>query len=73
MSKNQNLDTGGQFAQNQNNAMSDDPRDGGRNSFTAHSEGGGVEPAPDKQDQARIEALGRRGAAAQAGQDNAER
>jgi hypothetical protein len=61
MSKNQNLDTGGQLTQNQNNAMSNDPADGSRNSFTARGEGGGAEPAPDEQSKDLIEEFGRRG------------
>ena len=53
------------FTQNQNNAMSDDPGDGSRNSFTA-DEGPStpVEKAPknDAQDQSTIEAFGEEGA-----------
>ena len=66
MSKNQNLDTGGQLTQNQNNAMSDDPADGSRNSFTARADGGGTEPASDSQGKAQIDEFGRRGAASAA-------
>lgn len=55
-----------QLTQNQNNAMSDDPKDGGRNSFIAGREGGKtpVENAPeqDGQDQSTIEAFGEEGA-----------
>jgi hypothetical protein len=63
MSKNQNLDTGGQLTQNQNNAMSDDPRDGGRNSNKApviDGEGPSGE-RPDEQNQDRLRELGERG------------
>ena len=56
----------GDFTQNQNNSMSDDPADGGRKSFTA---GGGKHDrapgAPDEQGQERIEELGREGAGQQ--------
>ena len=52
----------GDFTQNQNNSRSDDPGDGGRNSFTA---GGGKHDkapgAPEEQDQERIEEFGREG------------
>ena len=64
MTKSQHTSTG-DFAQNQNNAMSDDPGDGSRNSFTA-DEGARtpVEKAPtgDAQDQSTIEAFGEEGA-----------
>ena len=49
---------------NQNNAMSDDPADGQRNSFVAGKDGTTpVEKAPpgDAQDQATVEELGREG------------
>ena len=53
----------GDFTQNQNNSMSDDPGDGGRKSFTA---GGGKHDrapgAPEEQDKDRIEEFGRKGA-----------
>ena len=51
--------------QNQNNAMSDDPGDGSRKSFTLGKDGETpVEKAPegDKQDQSTIEAFGEEGA-----------
>jgi hypothetical protein len=52
--------------QNQNNAMSDDPGDGSRNSFTTGRDGGktAAEKAPDQddQDQSTIEAFGEEGA-----------
>ena len=53
------------FTQNQNNAMSDDPGDGSRNSFTAApEESAAVEKKPkqDAQDQSTIEAFGEEGA-----------
>jgi hypothetical protein len=52
--------------QNQNNAMSDDPGDGSRKSFTTGRDGGktAAEKAPDQdaQDQSTIEAFGEEGA-----------
>ena len=52
--------------QNQNHAMSDDPGDGSRNSFTAGRDGGktAAEKAPkqDDQDESTIEAFGEEGA-----------
>jgi len=52
----------GDFTQNQNNSMSDDPGDGGRKSFKA---GGGKHDgapgAPEEQGEERIEELGREG------------
>ncbi len=52
--------------QNQNNAMSDDPGDGSRKSFTTGRNGGrtAAEKAPeqDDQDQSTIEAFGEEGA-----------
>jgi hypothetical protein len=63
MSKNQNLTREGDgFTQNQNNAMSDDPGDGGRrtNKPDAHDDG----PAgrrPSDQGPERLVELGRRG------------
>jgi hypothetical protein len=57
-----------QFTQNQNNAMSDDPRDGSRNSFVLGRDGPPTAaenpPEEDSQDQSRIESLGREGAGA---------
>ena len=53
----------GDFTQNQNNAMSDDPADGGRKSFTAGGGTHGQAPgAPEKQDKDKIEEHGRKGA-----------
>ena len=52
----------GDFPQNQNNGMSDDPRDGSRESFTAEGEKAkGVPGAPESQGKERIEQLGRQG------------
>ncbi len=52
--------------QNQNNAMSDDPGDGSRKSFTTGRVGGKTAaekaPAQDDQDQSTIEAFGEEGA-----------
>ncbi|MEO7826107.1 MAG: hypothetical protein ABIR60_03115 [Allosphingosinicella sp.] len=52
--------------QNQNNAMSGDPGDGGRKSFVTGRDGGGTaaEKAPEQDDQDRstIEAFGEEGA-----------
>ena len=52
--------------QNQNNAMSDDPGDGSRKSFTTGRDGGKTAaekaPAQDDQDQSTIEAFGEEGA-----------
>ena len=65
MSKNQhNLDSTNR-GENQNNQMSDDPRDGSRNSFVVGKDGTTpVEKAPeqDEQDQSTIEAFGEEGA-----------
>ena len=64
MSSNQN--NSGDQPQNQNNAMSDDPGDGGRNSLTTGRDGGrtAAEKAPkqDDQDESTIEAFGDEGA-----------
>jgi hypothetical protein len=46
---------------NQNNAMSDDPRDGSRNSFTAEERTGEAPPAPDEQGKHRLRELGQKG------------
>ena len=53
----------GDFTQNQNNAMSDDPSDGSRNTFNPAPEPTAAEKTPkdDAQDQERIEELGREG------------
>ena len=59
-------DSGSDQPQNQNNAMSDDPGDGSRNSFTTGRDGGRTAaekaPAQDEQDQSDIEAFGEEGA-----------
>lgn len=50
------------LTQNQNNAMSDDPGDGGRKSFTTTIEGEGPPGAkPDDQGAERLAELGRKG------------
>ena len=50
------------LTQNQNNAMSDDPGDGGRKSFTTTIEGEGPPgAAPDDQGPDRLAELGRQG------------
>jgi hypothetical protein len=58
--------SGNDQPQNQNNAMSDDPGDGSRNSFTTGRDGGKTAaeraPAQDDQDQSTIEAFGEEGA-----------
>jgi hypothetical protein len=51
----------GDMPQNQNNAMSDDPGDGGRKSFTTGGEGTGPAGAPDDQGPDRLAELGRKG------------
>ena len=65
MSKSQH-DSESDQPQNQNNAMSEDPADGSRNSFTTGRDGGrtAAEKAPeqDVQDQSDIEAFGEEGA-----------
>jgi hypothetical protein len=62
MSKNQNLGDADKLTQNQNNAMSEDPKDGNRNSFKPGGAGGGPTAAPDEQGPDRLRELGRRGA-----------
>jgi hypothetical protein len=52
-------------ALNQNNQMSDDPKDGSRNSFTVGKDGNTAAEKPpeqDEQDQSTIEAFGEEGA-----------
>lgn len=64
MSKNQNLSREQPTTQNQNNAMSEDPGDGQRNSFTARpEEKSPAEKAPeqDQQNQATVEEFGQEG------------
>lgn len=58
-------DANGDFTQNQNNAMSEDPKDGSRNAFKPGRDGKTpVEKKPehDRQDQSAIEAFGEEGA-----------
>jgi hypothetical protein len=65
MSKSQHGLDDEQPQQNQNNQMSDDPRDGSRESFVPGKDGSTpVEkpPAQDRQDQSTIEAFGEEGA-----------
>lgn len=55
----------GDFTQNQNNAMSDDPADGSRNAFKPGKDGQTPvekKPQADRQDQSTIEAFGEEGA-----------
>ena len=55
----------GDFTQNQNNAMSDDPGDGSRNAFKPGKDGTTAvekKPEQDRQDQSTIEAFGEEGA-----------
>lgn len=55
----------GDFTQNQNNAMSDDPGDGSRNAFKPGRDGDTPaerKPEQDQQDQSTIEAFGDEGA-----------
>jgi hypothetical protein len=65
MSKSQH-DSESDQPQNQNNAMSEDPGDGSRNSFVTGRDGGktAAEKAPeqDDQDESAIEAFGEEGA-----------
>lgn len=60
MTKSSHVGTG-DHPQNQNNAMSDDPADGGRNSFTAEGEKSPVEKSPEEQDKDRLEEFGQKG------------
>ena len=63
MSKSQHS-ADGDFTQNQNNAMSDDPGDGSRNAFKPGRDGKTPverKPEHDEQDQDTIEAFGERG------------
>ena len=65
MSKSQHGLDDEQPQQNQNNQMSDDPRDGNRESFVTGKDGSTpAEKAPeqDRQDQSTIEAFGEEGA-----------
>ena len=61
MTKSNHVGTG-DFPQNQNNGMSEDPKDGSRDSFTAEGEKTkGLPGAPERQDEERLEKLGRQG------------
>ena len=61
MSKSQHQGTGDQ-PQNQNNAMSDDPGDGGRKSFVTGNAGGDEHnKAPEEQGEDRLKELGQQG------------
>ena len=62
MSRSSHAGEGDGLTQNQNNAMSDDPGDGGRKSFTTGGEGTGPAGAPDDQGADRLAELGRKGA-----------
>ena len=65
MSKNSHRDESPQAAANQNNQMSEDPKDGNRESFVTGKDGTTpVEKRPpnDEQDQSAIEAFGEEGA-----------
>jgi len=65
MSKNQHNPDSMQNTENQNNEMSDDPRDGSRGSATLGRDGttpAEKAPAHDAQDQSTIEAFGESGA-----------
>ena len=59
-------DAGGQMTQNQNNAMSDDPQDGSRNSSVIGRAGKKTpmerSPEEEEQDQSQNEAYGEEGA-----------
>jgi hypothetical protein len=68
MSQSQHRHNSMQFTQNQKNEMSDDPRDGARNSDTVGRDGPPTpverSPEAEEQDQSAIEAFGRKGAGA---------
>lgn len=51
----------GDLPQNQNNAMSDDPRDGKRNSFTAKEKSGEAPPHEEESDEEKLRDFGQRG------------
>ena len=62
MTKSQRAPDSDTLTQNQNNAMSDDPGDGGRKSFTTTVDGGGPPgAAPDDQGSDQLAEFGRRG------------
>lgn len=65
MGKNLHNPDSTQITTNQNNEMSDDPKDGSRDSFTLGREGKTAlekKPEQDRQDQSTIEAFGEAGA-----------
>ena len=65
MSKSHHNHDSMQMTQNQNNQMSEDPRDGSRDSFTLGKDGKApneVSPEEEAQDQSQIEAFGEEGA-----------
>ena len=65
MSKNLHNPDSSDQALNQNNQMSDDPKDGSRTSFTLGKDGGSPaekKPEQDQQDQSTVEAFGKEGA-----------
>ena len=68
MSKSQHRHDSMQFTQNQKNEMSDDPRDGARNSDAIGRDGPATpverSPEAEEQDQSAVEASGRKGAGA---------
>ncbi|MFC7537061.1 hypothetical protein ACFQPG_06730 [Sphingomonas sp. GCM10030256] len=60
MSKSSHQGTG-DTPQNQNNAMSDDPGDGQRKSFTAEGEKSVVDQSPEEQGSEQLEEFGKKG------------
>ncbi len=60
MSKSSHEGTG-DLPQNQNNAMSDDPGDGNRNSFTAEEQSGEAPAKPGRSEEDKLREFGERG------------
>ncbi|WP_426266485.1 hypothetical protein [Sphingomonas sp. LHG3443-2] len=60
MSKSSHEGTG-DLPQNQNNAMSDDPADGNRNSFTAEEQSGEAPARPRHSEEDKLREFGERG------------
>ena len=60
MSKSSHEGTG-DLPQNQNNAMSDDPGDGNRNSFTAEEQSGEAPAKPGQSEEDKLREFGERG------------
>lgn len=60
MSKSSHEGTG-DLPQNQNNAMSDDPGDGNRNSFTAEEQSGEAPAKPCQSEEDKLREFGERG------------